>query len=148
MATTNKNQNQKPSNPAPKADAPKAATPAVTAADAPKVSKRVTFWSQVVPTFSVRVLRTLADANEAPSHGGQPMVRRSGRPAGIGGGGKVAKEAREKLLASMTEDAKLAYLAKEREEKKAKKTARKEAERSALKEQLRKELEAEMSGKK
>ena len=155
MATT-KNSGQKPAqNPAKPGTTPPPTGPGgatvntapgdATAATAPKLSKRVTFWSQVEPSFSVRVMRALADKYPAPDHGGKPMVRRTGRPAG--GGGKQAKEEREKLLAGMTEEQKLAFLAKEREEKKAKKTARKEAERAALKEQLRKELEAELGKK-
>jgi len=149
MATSNKNPQKPAQNPQqkPAATPPPATTTAATpdAAAAPKLSKRVTFWSQVEPTYSVRVMRSLADKHPAPDHGGKPMVRRTGRPAG--GGGKQAKEEREKLLAGMTEEQKLAYLTKEREDKKAKKTARKAAEREALKEQLRKELEAELGKK-
>lgn len=153
MATKN-TPNQKPAqNPAPAKTTPTPATaPAATTTPTPapagevKLSKRVTFWSQVEPSYSVRVLRALADKYPAPDHGGQPMVKRTGRPAGVGG--KVAKEEREKLLAGMTEEQKVAHLAKEREAKKAKKADRKERERATLKEQLRKELEAELAGKK
>lgn len=168
MATTNKTNQKNPSlaksaqaanaKPAQAANAPAQSKPAeAPKADAAqsgdaapvaetKLSKRVTFWSVVEPSYSVRVLRTLADKYEPPYHGGQPMVRRTGRPAGVGG--KRAKEEREKLLASMTEEEKIAFLAKEREIKKAKKAERKAREREALKEQLRKELEAELAGKK
>lgn len=151
MATPDKNKNnQKPQNP--NKNAPAGGEPAKTdtaATPAPageaKLSKRVTFWSQVAPAFNVRVLRALADAPDAivPDHGGKPMLRRSGRPVG-GAVGKAAKEAREKQLAAMTEEQKVAFLAKERETKKAKKAERKGREREALKEQLRKELEAEL----
>jgi hypothetical protein len=145
MATPNKTAPKLPQKPVAHVATPTAKTNGAEPATETKLSKRVTFWSAVVPTFSVRVLRSLAESNEVPYHGGQPMVRRSGRPAG--GGGKVAKEAREKMLAGMTEEQKLAFITKEKEEKKAKKTARKEAERAALKEQLRKELEAELGKK-
>ena len=149
MATTNTKTPSNAKNPNPAKAAPATApAPASAPAAETKLSKRVTFWSQVEPSYSVRVLRALADKYPAPDHGGQPMVKRSGRPAGIGGGGKVAKEEREKMLAGMTEEQKVAFLAKEREAKKAKKAERKTRERDALKEQLRKELEAELAGKK
>lgn len=101
--------------------------------------------------YCVRILPIFLDKYGAPKDPwGETMALRAKQARELGGDGvpaKVkkieAKEQREKLLASMTDAEKLAFVTKEREERSKAKNEKKAAEKAKLMAELRKELESQ-----